>query len=104
MMYDYGKWNAVKLADALKERIAHGFPLHCPPHVPEPDAYRIITGVCFEHKPILNSLARLRWFEQQLLDHVKNQSLAVAAWVVLPNHDHVLVKIPDIKQFTKAQG
>ena len=105
-MYDYRKWNREKQVAALKERVARGFPLHSPPHVPEPDAYRIITGACFEHKPILEGYGlRLKWFEQQLLDHLrrKNQS-RVAAWVVLPNHYHVLVNIPDIKSFTKAQG
>ena len=103
-MYDYRKWSREKQAAALKERVAHGFPLHSPPHVLEPGAYRIITGACFEHKPILQSPARLKWFEQQLLDHLQNQCLDVAAWVVLPNHYHILVKIPDIKSFTKAQG
>jgi len=103
-MYDYRKWNREKQAAALKERVAHRFPLHSPPHIPEPDAYRIITGVCFEHKPILEAPARLKWFEQQLLDHLRQHSLEVAAWVVLPNHYHILVKIPNIKRFTKAQG
>ena len=102
-MYDYRKWNREKQAAALKERVAHGFPLHSPPHVLESDAYRIITGACFEHKPILESPARLKWFEQQLLDHLSQRSLEVASWVVLPNHYHVLVKIPDIKSFTKTE-
>ena len=103
-MYDYRKWNREKQAAALKERVARRFPLHSPPHVPAPDAYRIITGACYEHKPILESPARLKWFEQLLLDHLQKQSLKVAAWVVLPNHYHLLVKIPHIRSFTKAQG
>jgi len=84
-MYDYRKWNPEKQAHALRERVAHGFPLHSPPHFSEPNAYRIITAACFEHKPILNSPARLKWFEQQLLKHLQQQSLDIAAWVVLPN-------------------
>ena len=47
---------------------------------------------------------RLKWFEQELLGHLQQQSLKVAAWVVLPNHYHVLVKIPEMKDFSKAQG
>ena len=103
-MYDYRKWKPEKQAAALKERVAHGFPLHSPPHLPEPDAFGIITGACFEHQPILQSPDRLKWFELQLLGHLKKQPLEIAAWVVLPNHYHVLAKIPDIKAFTKAQG
>ena len=103
-MYDYRKWNREKQAAALNERVAHGFPLHSPPHVSEPGAYRIITGACFEHRPNLEAPARLKWFEQKLLEHLQKQTLKIAAWVVLPNHYHVLLKIPDIKSFTKAQG
>ena len=81
-MYDYRKWKSDKQAAALKQRAAHGLPLHSPPHVAEPNAYRIVTGACFEHKPILEAPKRLKWFEQQLLDHLHQQSLEVAAWVV----------------------
>ena len=73
-MYDYRKWNREKQAAALKERVARRFPLHSPPHVPAPDTYRIITGACYEHKPILAAPSRLKWFEQQLLDHLQKQS------------------------------
>ena len=103
-MYDYRKWDSDKQAAALNERVAHGFPLHNPPHIPAPDTYRLITGACFEHKSILEAPGRLKWFEQELLGHLQQQSLKVAAWVVLPNHYHVLVKIPEMKDFSKAQG
>ena len=103
-MYDYRQWSSEKQAAALAERTAYGFLSHSPPHVLAPDVCRLINGACFEHKPILESASRLKWFEQKLLDHLRNQSLEVAAWVVLPNYYHVLFKIPDIKKFTKAQG
>ena len=103
-MYDYRNWSPEKQKAALAERVAHQYPLHSPPHIADPDNFRIITGACYEHKQILHSPTRLAWFVQQLLNHINSQSLSLAAWVVLPNHYHLLVKIPEIKAFTKAQG
>lgn len=103
-MYEYRKWTEEQQSNALLERVAHGLPQHSPPHVPQPHAFRLITGVCFEHKPILRSAQRMNWFEQELLQHLRQQSLDISAWVVLPNHYHVLVKIPDIELFAKSQG
>lgn len=103
-MYEYRNWPREKQKAALAERVARRYPLHSPPHIADPDSFRIITGACFEHKHILNSPTRLAWFEQQLLDHISNQNLPISAWVILPNHYHVLVKIPEIKAFTRAQG
>ncbi len=103
-MYDYRNWSLEKQQAALAERRAHGFPQHSPPHIADPDNFRIITGTCFEHKHILSAPQRLAWFENQLLDHLKEQSLSCAAWVVLTNHYHLLIKIPEIKSFTKSLG
>ncbi|MEM7315474.1 MAG: hypothetical protein AAF497_20215 [Planctomycetota bacterium] len=75
-MYDYRKWSLEKQAAALKERVAHGFPLHSPPHVPEPDAYRIITGACFEHKPILDAPDRMKLRPSTNPNHKRCETLA----------------------------
>jgi len=103
-MYDYRNWSPKKRRAALVERAAHQFPLHSPPHISDPDKFRLITGACFEHTHILDSPTRIAWFEQQLVEHIAGQNLSLAAWVVLPNHYHLLVKIPEIKYFSKAQG
>jgi putative transposase len=70
----------------------------------QPRCYRIITGTCYEHANILATPQRLAWFDDQLLAHIQQLNLSCAAWVVLPNHYHVLVKIDDIKQFARDQG
>ena len=103
-MYRWRDWTPAERATALAERQERGFPWHGPPHLAEAGSYRIITGTCYEHKHILTADKRLAYFENQLLSHVKNQSLDCVAWVVLPNHYHLLVKIGDIKAFTRAQG
>jgi len=103
-VYDYRKWNTEERAAAVKKRADLGFPLHSPLHVTDANAFRIITGTCFEHKPVLKSLDHLQWFELQLKNHLEENSIEVVAWVVLPNHYHFLARIADIRSFVKSQG
>ena len=103
-MYDYQKWTPEQREAALAERKAHDYPQHGPPHIEAATGWRIISGACFEHRPILLTAKRLAWFENELLSHIRQQRLPCAAWVVLPNHYHLLVKIDDIKAFSGAQG
>jgi putative transposase len=46
----------------------------------------------------------LAWFEQELLNALRDGNVVCAAWCVLPNHYHVLVWIDDIKAFTLRLG
>ncbi|NLF07675.1 MAG: transposase [Pirellulaceae bacterium] len=103
-MYDYRKWTTGQRASAVAERIEHGYPWHGPPHLNTPGEYRIVTGSCFEHRPILSTLERLQWFEGELLSAMKSLNTPCAAWVVLPNHYHVLVSIADMKTFSRGMG
>jgi len=63
-----------------------------------------VTGACFEHRAILSTAARLQWFEQQLLTHLSQCATPCAAWVVLPNHYHVLARIEDMRTFSRNLG
>ncbi|MEM8677820.1 MAG: transposase [Planctomycetota bacterium] len=103
-VYDYREWTTARRRRALAERRAQGFPLHRPPHLQVGDIYRIVTAACFEHQALLAGAKRLGWFEARLLAHLQEQGVATAAWVVLPNHYHVLALIPDIQGLARAQG
>jgi putative transposase len=103
-MYDFRKWTPDQRKAAINERLLAGFPSHSPPHVDVPDRWRLITAACYEHKHILSSSERIQWFENELLVHFRNQSLECAGWVVLSNHYHALVKIPNIDKFGKSLG
>lgn len=103
-MYDYRSWSAAQRETALTERRAHNYPLHSPPHLQGNSGFRLVTGTCYEHKPILNSSERLAWFENQLLSFLQNKNTPCVAWVILPNHYHALLRISDIKSFTNALG
>lgn len=103
-MYDYRKWNDQQRREVVADRRFRNFPCHQPPHVKATKEYRIVTGTCFEHRPFLDSPQRLDWFENTLLTSLKSASYEVRSWVVLPNHYHLLLKIPDIEPFAKLVG
>ena len=104
-MYEYRKLTEIERHDVVEQRKKRGFPWHRPPH-PETDLnYRIVTATCFEHKKILDSEFRLRWFEQELLESLKNnEPISCAAWCVLPNHYHLLVRVGNFKGFSANLG
>jgi putative transposase len=95
---------AARTEGALTERKRRRYPWHGLPHLDATTAYRIVTGTCFEHRPVLAQCARRRWFESELLAHLKSADVECAAWVILPNHYHVLVRIDDIKEFAIGLG
>lgn len=103
-MYDYRKMTPDQKKAVVAERTRRRFPKHSPPHLVDPGKFRIVTAACYEHQKLLNSAERLGWFEQRLLDHLQGHAVPCAAWVVLPNHYHILVKIEDIKTFTLQLG
>jgi putative transposase len=103
-MYEYRNWTARQREEALAERKQRGYPRHGPPHIDASGHWRIVTGACYEHAIMLPTAMRLAWFEDELLRHIQNQRVPCAAWVVLPNHYHILVKIDDMKQFSRTQG
>ena len=43
-------------------------------------------------------------YQRRLLDGVEQIGGEVSAWVILPNHYHLLAKVPDIKVYGKMDG
>src|SRR6476469_2164295 len=103
-MYDYRRLTPHEQAALVAERRRRGFPWHGPPHPEGPGEYRIVTAACYEHRPILHSPQRLAWFEDQLLSAVHELGTPCAAWCVLPNHYHLLVRPPEMRTLVRALG
>ncbi|MEN6450503.1 MAG: hypothetical protein ABFC96_08435 [Thermoguttaceae bacterium] len=101
-MYDYRNWTPEQRAAAVVERKNRRYPWHGPPHLESPGERRIVTGACFEHRDILRTSDRLQWFEGQLLACVAALASSCSAWVVLPNHYHIVAQIEDIKKFSRG--
>ena len=104
MMYQYRHLTEAEQAATVAERIRRGFPWHGPPHPEKPGEYRLISAACYEHQHILHKAERMQWFEQELLDTLKELNCHCAAWCVLSNHYHILVQIDNMRVFSRALG
>jgi putative transposase len=85
--------------ETLRQRKAAVRPWHAPPHFASGPNVYLLTAACFEHKPILNGENRLHAFQERLIEGLRHQEWAdLRAWVVLPNHYHVLARV-DLERF-----
>jgi putative transposase len=90
-MYRWRTWTPEQHAIVLSERFERSHPSHSPAHIEsECTSYYMITAACFEHKSVIATSDSLT---ELLYDHCSS----VFAWVVLPNHYHILVNEPRLK-------
>jgi putative transposase len=96
-MYRWRQMTPEERSEVLQYRQRHHLPWHSPPHYASDAGLYLITAACFEHKPVIGSPSeRMSEFEAELLRTVEAQARRLFAWVVLPNHYHVLVDAPDL--------
>jgi len=77
-------------------------PWHRPPHYQQGNIFYHLTVACFEHQSFIgHSPERMAGFSELLLDTLPESP---AAWCVLPNHYHVLVRCAEIKAIGKILG
>ena len=84
-------------ADTLENRRKTQRPWHGPPHMRDDarDRY-LFTASCLNHQPVIgHTMDRVGAFEEALLEVAKATCSEVFAWVVLPNHYHMLVQTTD---------
>jgi putative transposase len=103
-MYDYRTWTPEQKAAIVVQRQKDSLPWHGPPHFEAPGEYRIVTGACYEHRQILKGPDRLAWFAGELLSCLAETGCRCDAWVVLPNHYHVLLQVFDMRAFSRQIG
>ncbi len=88
----------------LQWRIDQLRPFHSPPHGSGEGAC-LLTAACFEHRPIIGQTTdRLRNFCGALIGELQATCKQIHAWVVLPNHYHVLVTTVDLKRTLSELG
>jgi putative transposase len=69
-----------------------------PPHYPDDRKTYLISAACFEHRAFMADEERRELFAADLLGTLAEQAGGeIRAWVVLPNHYHVLVTL-DLKR------
>jgi putative transposase len=89
----------------LKERQVKGVPWHGPPHFENCSGLYMLTAACYEHQAhVAHTPKRIASFEATLLDAIRSTCQEIFAWVVLPNHYHVLIHTLSIKDTLTAVG
>ncbi len=105
-MYRWRSWTPEQREQILRDRLQRNQPCHSPNHI-ESDrtTYYMVTVACFEHQPVIGfSDERLASFSSRLCDVLQEHCQTVFAWVVLPNHYHVLVDAPMLNRTFKELG
>ena len=104
-MYEWRKMTPRQRAEVLELRQGHQQPWHSPSHRESGTGQYLITAACFEHRPVIgHSPVRLAALAASLMEMFRQCETVVYAWVVLPNHYHVLADAPDVCGLLKQVG
>jgi putative transposase len=87
-------------AQAVAERRGRKLPWHGPPHFEAEEGTYVLSAACFEHRELISPVSRLDEFSETLLDGLEKLRSKVHAWVVMPNHYHVLAEV-DLIQYRR---
>ena len=94
-MYEYRKLTPAEREEIIKERLEKGFPRHQPPHPLRDRAYYLLTAACYEHRHHMQAQARRQAVLEALREQSERYRVTLRAWVVLPNHYHILAEVTD---------
>lgn len=92
-MYEYRKLTPEQRAEVVEQRLARGFPPHEPPHQVRDREFYLLTATCYEHKKIMFSESRRQQMLNLIFERFVMNGVEILAWVVLPNHYHLLVHL-----------
>jgi putative transposase len=102
MPYEHRNLSEKDKKEIIQRRIRAGFPSHSPPHPMRAAGIYLITAANFEHNPIINTDIRRTKFEQLLFEILEENKINLLAWVILPNHYHILVDIDSLDQVSMS--
>ncbi len=105
-MYEYRQMMPAERTRVLAERRSRGRPWHAPPHFGQTDNVYLISAACYEHRPILATDARRGEWEAAIIAGLVlecPEDIDLRAWVVLPNHYHLLIE-GDLGVFARRVG
>jgi len=103
-MYEWRQMTNDQRKAVLDLRTKHKRPWHYPPKFEEQMWFHV-TSACYEHRPVIGwSPERMSTFSDQILKLFLKPLAEVMAWVVLPNHYHVLVRVFALPQLRKQVG
>lgn len=101
-MYIYRKLTPEQKAELVQQRLSRGYPPHSPPHTIRDQELYFITAACYEHKHHMSTEARRQELLDLLFEELINNGIQILAWVVLPNHYHILVHVENFDAVGKS--
>jgi len=100
-MYEYRKLTPTERAELVRQRLARGFPPHSPPHPVRDQPYCLLTAACYEHVSCMASPGRRQQLLDSLFEAFITGGIELRAWVILPNHYHLLAHIADFRALSQ---
>jgi len=94
-MYEYRKLTPEQRAEVVQQRLQDGYPPHSPPHPVRDQPFYLLTAACYEHVCHMESGSRRQEVLDTLFEWFVGCGMEICAWVVLPNHYHLLVHVTD---------
>jgi len=61
----------------------------------------LISAACIDHQRIFDSPEELTWLSQEILQALLEAKLLCLAWVFLPNHYHVLLRLTSTREVSE---
>lgn len=101
-MYEYRKLTKEQRLQLVQERLARGYPPHSPPHPARDELFYLLTVACYEHECHLQPPPRRQTLLDALFEAFIRRGMEIRAWVVLPNHYHLLVQAPAFDSISRA--
>jgi putative transposase len=94
-MYEYRKLTQEQRAELVQQRRARGFPPHSPPHPVRDQPFYLLTATCYGHACHMQAQCRHQQVLDALFERFITSGMEIRAWVVLPNHYHLLGHVTD---------
>jgi putative transposase len=103
-MYRYRDLTSEQRAELIEQRRTRGYPPHSPPHLAHEGCRYLLTAACYEHKCHLALDSRRQEMLNRLFETLVKHGIELRAWVVLPNHYHLLAYVPDFTVLGRLFG
>jgi putative transposase len=92
-MYEYRQLTPEQKAEVVRQRLSRGYPPHSPPHPVTDQPFYLLTAACYEHQHHLHCESRRQQVLDMIFERFITKDVTICAWVILPNHYHLLVHI-----------
>lgn len=104
-MYDWRRMTPEERDETLRLRQLERRPWHSVPHRVSTDGRYLLTAACYEHRPHVGlTRDRMASFERELLSVCEPFATEITAWVLLPNHYHLLLHTLELAELLAQLG